>query len=31
MRITIATSGEANSFWINELPNDYRINNVGAR
>ena len=31
IRTTIATSGEANSFWIDETPRDYRINNVGAR
>ena len=31
MRTTIATSGEANSFWIDEVPRDYRVNNVGAR
>lgn len=31
MRITIATSGEANSFWIDEIPRNYRVNNVGAR
>ena len=31
MRITIATSGEANSFWIDQTARPYRINNVGAR
>lgn len=31
IRTTIATSGEANSFWIDENPRDYRVNNVGAR
>ena len=31
IRVTIATSGEANSFWIDETARDYRVNNVGAR
>lgn len=31
IRVTIATSGQANSFWVNEIPTDYRVNNVGAR
>jgi len=31
IRITFATSGQSSSFWINETPTDYRINNVGAR
>lgn len=31
IRTTIATSGEANSFWIDETPRDYRVNNVGSR
>ena len=31
MRTTIATSGEANSFWIDEVQRNYRVNNVGAR
>ena len=31
IRTTIATSGEANSFWIDETVRNYRINNVGAR
>lgn len=31
IRTTIATSGEANSFWIDETIRNYRINNVGAR
>jgi len=31
MRTTIATSGEANSFWIDETPRLYRVNNVGSK
>ena len=31
MRTTIATSGEANSFWIDEIPRNYRVNNVGSK
>lgn len=31
IRVTIATSGDANSFWIDETKRAYKVNNVGAR
>lgn len=30
IRITIATSDRPISFWINEIPGQYRVNNVGG-